>query len=199
MVFSLTDISEDRNSGYRHTFDRRLADDDRNQGEKSVDPQMLNAAMQGSPWCWLGFLPDKQIVCLPRILCARQAAASSKKSFDQICSGEVSLASSKKSIRHHLRSLRPTITTSPELSTTRYRHISPHINCGYAPDITTRLRRHTTGFLGSEPSLRSDMACITPWITISRNTFSPYRPVSVLENCNKPSTSPGRANRVDEN
>jgi hypothetical protein len=77
-VFSLTDISEDRNSGYRRTFDRRLADDDRNQGEKSADPQILNAAMQGSPWCWLGFLPGKQIVCLPRILCARQAPASSK-------------------------------------------------------------------------------------------------------------------------
>jgi len=78
---------------------------------------MLNAAMQGSPWCWLGFLPDKQIVCLPRILCARQAAASSKKSSDQICSGEVSLASSRRSIHYLLCSLRPTITTSPELST----------------------------------------------------------------------------------
>jgi hypothetical protein len=41
------------------------------------------------------------------------------------------------------------------------------------------------GILGSEPSLRSDMACITPWIT-SRNTVSPYRPV--LEHYTRPST-----------
>jgi len=57
--------------------------------------------------------------CLASKLCAclefyaRVKRQRSAKSFDQICSGEVSLASSRKSIRHVVRSLRPTITTSP--------------------------------------------------------------------------------------
>lgn len=129
-----------------HLRGRRLADDDRNQGEKSADPQMLNAAVQGSPWCWLGFLPNKQIVCLPRI-CARQAAASCKTFFDQICSGEVPLASGRKSINS---SVQPE-AYHHHLAIVLYnnnRHISPHINCGYAPDLTNTFAEAYIGDLG---------------------------------------------------
>lgn len=57
--------------------------------------------------------------CLTSKLCAcfefyaRVKRQRPAKSFDQICSGEVSLASSRTSFHHPMCSLRPTITTSP--------------------------------------------------------------------------------------
>jgi hypothetical protein len=110
-------------------------------------------------------LTSKLCACLEFVRVKRQRPA--KYFFDQICSGEASLARRYKQEVHSPSSVQPQAYCH-HLAIAVYnnnRHLSPHIICGCAPDLTTCLRRHTSGILGSEPSLRSDMACISPWIT----------------------------------
>jgi hypothetical protein len=62
----------------------------------------------------LAWVPAWQANCVLASNFMRASSASVQQNlFDQICSGEVSLASSRKSINHVVRSLRPTNTTSP--------------------------------------------------------------------------------------
>ena len=90
-------------------------------------------------------LTSKLCACLEFVRVKRQRPA--KYFFDQICSGEVPLLRAGSPFTHLLQ---------PEayhhhLAIVLYNsngHISPHINCGYAPDLTNTFAEAYIGDLG---------------------------------------------------